>query len=62
VLKVPALVTAVAIVIGGSLLGVVGALVALPTATALMLLTREVLFPRLDRGSAGGTPSTAPPG
>ena len=62
VLKVPALVTAVAIVIGGSLLGVVGALVALPTAAALMLLTREVLLPRLDRGSAGGTPSTAPPG
>jgi predicted PurR-regulated permease PerM len=50
VLKLPALVTVVAILIGAALLGLVGALVALPIAAALMLLTQEMLFPRLDRG------------
>ncbi len=52
VLKLPALVTVVAILIGAALLGLVGALVALPIAAALMLLTQEMLFVRLDRGSA----------
>ena len=33
---------------GGALLGIVGALVAIPAAAALLLLTREALFPRLD--------------
>nr|WP_086821745.1 AI-2E family transporter [Allokutzneria sp. NRRL B-24872] len=49
-MKVPALVTVVAVLLGGALLGVVGALVAIPAAAALLLLAREVLFPRLDRG------------
>ena len=49
VVKVPALVTVVAILLGGALLGIVGALVAIPAAAALLLLTREVLFPCLDR-------------
>jgi predicted PurR-regulated permease PerM len=49
VLKLPALVTVVAILIGAALLGLVGALIALPIAAALMLLTQEILFPRLDR-------------
>jgi predicted PurR-regulated permease PerM len=48
VVKVPALVTVVAVLVGGALLGIVGALVAIPAAAALLLLTREVLFPRLD--------------
>jgi hypothetical protein len=43
--KVPAGVTMVAVLIGGALLGVVGALVAIPVAAALQLLTQEVLFP-----------------
>ncbi|PZS18049.1 MAG: AI-2E family transporter [Pseudonocardiales bacterium] len=47
-LKVPALVTVVAVLLGGALLGIVGALVAIPAAAALLLLTREVLFPHLD--------------
>ena len=47
--KVPALVTVVAVLLGGALLGIVGALVAIPAAAALLLLAREVLFPRLDR-------------
>lgn len=50
VLKLPALITVVAILIGAAILGLVGALVALPVAAALMLLTQELLFPRLDRG------------
>jgi predicted PurR-regulated permease PerM len=47
--KVPALVTVVAVLLGGALLGVVGALVAIPIAAALLLLANEVLYPRLDR-------------
>jgi predicted PurR-regulated permease PerM len=46
--QVPALVTVVAVLLGGALLGIVGALVAIPAAAALLLLAREVLFPRLD--------------
>ena len=48
VVKVPALITVVAVLIGGALLGIVGALVAIPIAAALLLLTQEVLYPRLD--------------
>ena len=48
VLKVPALVTVVAVLLGGALLGIVGALIAIPAAAALLLIAREVLFPRLD--------------
>jgi len=48
VVKVPAMITVVAVLIGGALLGIVGALVAIPIAAALLLLTEEVLYPRLD--------------
>jgi hypothetical protein len=44
-----ALVTVVAVLVGAALLGIVGALVAIPAAAALLLLTREMLVPRLDR-------------
>jgi len=47
--QVPAVVTVVAALLGGALQGIVGALVAIPAAAALLLLTQEVLFPRLDR-------------
>ena len=46
--KVPALITVIAVLIGGALLGIVGALVAIPVAAALLLLTQEILYPRLD--------------
>jgi predicted PurR-regulated permease PerM len=46
--KVPALITVVAVLFGGALLGVVGALVAIPIAAAIQLLTQEILYPRLD--------------
>jgi predicted PurR-regulated permease PerM len=46
--KVPGGLTVVAVLIGGALLGVVGALVAIPVAAAVQLLTQELLFPTLD--------------
>lgn len=48
VVKVPAGVTVVAVLIGGALLGVVGVLIAIPVAAALQLLAQEVVFPALD--------------
>jgi predicted PurR-regulated permease PerM len=49
VVKVPPLVTVVAVIVGGALLGVVGPVIAIPAAAAMLLLAREILFPRLDR-------------
>lgn len=47
--KIPALTTVVAVLIGGTLLGIVGALVAIPIAAAIHLLVEETVFPpRLD--------------
>jgi len=48
VVKVPGVVTVVAVLIGAALLGIVGALVAIPVAAALQLLVQELLFPALD--------------
>ena len=45
---VPGLVTVVATVLGGALLGIIGALVAIPIAAAIKLLAEEVAAPRLD--------------
>ena len=39
--KVAALITVMAVLIGGALLGIVGALVAIPIVAALQLLTQE---------------------
>ncbi|MEU7144319.1 AI-2E family transporter [Nocardia sp. NPDC046473] len=47
--QVPAVVTVVAVLLGGALLGIIGALLAIPVAAAVLLLIRETLFPRLDR-------------
>ena len=46
--RVPGGVTVVAVLIGAALLGVVGALVAIPVAAAVQLLVSELLFPTLD--------------
>ncbi|GAA4578775.1 AI-2E family transporter [Planotetraspora phitsanulokensis] len=46
---VPGVVTVLAVLIGGALLGIVGALVAIPVAAAIRLLLNEIAFPRLDR-------------
>lgn len=45
---VPGSVTVIAALIGAALLGVVGALLAIPTAAALLMLTREVFVRRQD--------------
>lgn len=46
---VPGSVTVVAVLLGGALLGVVGALLAIPVAAALLLIVRQVAIPRMDR-------------
>jgi predicted PurR-regulated permease PerM len=45
---VPGVVTVVAVLAGATLLGVIGALLAIPTAAGLLLLTREVVIRRAD--------------
>src|SRR4029079_9756834 len=45
---VPGAVTVIAALIGAALLGVVGALLAIPTAAAILLITREVFIRRQD--------------
>ncbi|HKE67685.1 MAG TPA: AI-2E family transporter [Nocardioidaceae bacterium] len=45
-MSVPAVVTIVAALIGGSLLGVPGALLAIPVAAAVLFIMREVVVPR----------------
>ncbi|MGH8940638.1 MAG: AI-2E family transporter, partial [Actinomycetes bacterium] len=46
---VPAPVTVVAALLGGALLGIVGALIAIPVAAAILLVVRQVAMPRMDR-------------
>ena len=45
---IPGAVTVIAALVGASLLGVVGALLAIPTAAAILLITREVFIRRQD--------------
>lgn len=49
VVNVPSVVTIVAVLAGGTLLGVVGALIAIPVAAGLLLLYDEVLVPRQEQ-------------
>ena len=46
--QVPAIVSLVAVLIGGVLLGIIGALVAIPVAAAIRLLLNEILIRRQD--------------
>ncbi|MGW4243092.1 AI-2E family transporter [Nocardia sp. NPDC004722] len=46
--RVPALVTVVSVLLGGALLGIVGALLAIPVAAAVLLIIRETVLPALD--------------
>jgi predicted PurR-regulated permease PerM len=46
--QVPGVVSVVAVLVGGTLMGIIGALVAIPAAAALRLLLEEVAFHRLD--------------
>ena len=45
---IPAALTVVAVLLGGALLGIVGALLAIPTAAAILLVVRQVAIPRMD--------------
>jgi predicted PurR-regulated permease PerM len=45
----PAIVSLVAVLVGGVLLGIVGALVAIPVAAAIRLLLQEIAFRKLDK-------------
>ena len=46
--NIPGAVTVIAALLGGALLGVVGALLAIPTAAALLLIIREVWVRKAD--------------
>jgi predicted PurR-regulated permease PerM len=46
--QVPGAVSVIAVLVGGALMGIVGALVAIPAAAALRLFLQEVVFHRLD--------------
>jgi predicted PurR-regulated permease PerM len=46
--RVPGLVTVIAVVIGGSLLGIIGALIAIPVAATIQLIVEEVTYRRMD--------------
>ncbi len=46
--KVPGALVILSAIIGGTLLGIIGAVIAIPTTAALLLLYREVVQPRLD--------------
>ena len=49
-LAIPGLVTIIAALLGASLLGLVGGLLAVPIAAAILLILDEVVFPRADQG------------
>jgi predicted PurR-regulated permease PerM len=46
--QIPGVVSVVAVLVGGALMGIIGALVAIPTAAAIRLLLHELAFRRLD--------------
>lgn len=48
VVKVPALLTLVSVLLGSALYGIVGVLIAIPVAATIHLLLHEIVFPRLD--------------
>lgn len=52
-IKVPAMATLVAVLLGFALYGVVGMVVSIPIAAGVHLLLHEVVFPRLDRAPFG---------
>jgi len=48
-LAIPGLVTIIAALLGASLLGLIGGLLAVPIAAAILLILDEVVFPRADQ-------------
>ena len=47
--RVPAVLTAAAVLLGGAMLGLFGALVAVPVAAGIVLVVQQVVYPALDR-------------
>src|ERR1700761_2266807 len=47
--EIPAVVSLIAVLLGGVLLGIVGAFIAIPVAAGINLILKEVTFPRMDR-------------
>jgi predicted PurR-regulated permease PerM len=48
-LSIPGLVTIIAALLGTSLLGLIGGLLAVPIAAAILLILDEVVFPRAEQ-------------
>ena len=48
VVNVPGVITVVAVILGAAVLGLVGALIAIPVAAAIQLIIEEVVIPRMD--------------
>ncbi len=49
VVNVPGVITVVAVILGAAVLGLVGALIAIPVAAAIQLVIEEVVIPRMDQ-------------
>src|SRR6201996_775508 len=47
--EIPAVVSLIAVLLGGVLLGIVGALIAIPVAAGIRVILNEVTFPRMDK-------------
>ncbi len=48
VVNVPGVITVVAVILGAAVLGLVGALIAIPVAAAVQLIIEEIVVPRMD--------------
>jgi len=44
--KVPGVIVVIAALVGGTLLGILGALIAIPVAASILLIIRQVVVPR----------------
>ena len=47
--EIPAVVSLISVLLGGVLLGIVGALVAIPVAAGIRVILNEITFPRMDK-------------
>lgn len=56
VVRVPSMVTLLAVLLGFALYGIIGMIVAIPATAALYVLLHEVVFPRLDSADAPAPP------
>ena len=57
--ELPAVVSLVSVLLGGVLLGIVGALVAIPVAAGVRVILNEITFPRMDKNLRFSPPGAA---